>query len=338
MISKIVSGLCVTTFKGEIYVIREPSSEHKVIGEKIYEERLDQCIALGILQEEFIIEKMIDLKMWSDEEQKNLDELPKKIEQMKVDLYECYSNFKNKDNVRKHLRKAMDEATSLISKKNCFRKESAEGFADYCKHKYLVCSNVTDIDGNKIWKPLEYSSLDGTLTDAIVGSYLEEKVAEADIRELSRTEPWRTLWGVGKSSTLFKDSAGNLTAEQHGIIGWSRVYDSIFENPECPPDEVIEDDDLMDGWLIIQSRKRKQEKSKKSAEKETNVRGDEVYFMAESKRDASRVYSLNDANARANVRQKQKQIIQNESIEEQKTLESQIKMRQQANEQFRNKF
>ena len=44
----------------------------------------------------------------------------------------------------------MARLIKLIIKKNSFKKESAEGFAEQCRVSYLLFSNITDIEGNKL--------------------------------------------------------------------------------------------------------------------------------------------------------------------------------------------
>ena len=36
-----------------------------------------------------------------------------------------------------------------------------------------------------------------------------------------------------------------------------KVYDNVHESMDAPTDRVIEDDDMLDGWFKVQSRKRK---------------------------------------------------------------------------------
>ena len=50
------------------------------------------------------------------------------------------------------------------------------------------------------------------------------------------------------------------------MVSFSRMYDGAYGSPECPPDKVIEDDDMFDGWLIDQRRTREKEQSVKRAE------------------------------------------------------------------------
>ena len=262
---------------------------------------------------------------------------PKKIEQSKVDLYNAYVAFKDRDPVRKEILGLSSKLNKLILKKNIFRKHTAEGIADDCKHAYLICCHVTDYYGNKIWESNQYLNQDGVLSKFLVDMYVREQISEKQLRELCKTDPWRTLWGVGKSeNSIFGCSASELGQEQRAIIAWSRVYDNIYENPECPPDEVIKDDDMLDGWLTLQGRKREQNKSAKSSAASTGAKGDEIYYIADSQGDAQRIFEMNDNQGRALLRNKEKEIAKAESpLAEEKTFEAKMEMLKMAKENFR---
>ena len=40
------------------------------------------------------------------------------------------------------------------------------------------------------------------------------------------------------------------------IVMWSQLYDNVQESMDAPTKDVIKDDDLLDGWLIVQGKKR----------------------------------------------------------------------------------
>ena len=64
---------------------------------------------------------------------------------------------------------------------------------------------------------------------------------------------------------------------------WSSLYDNIQESPDCPSNEVINDDDMLDGWMIIQKRNREQAKLQKDAENKFGNKkisnADEVFIV-----------------------------------------------------------
>ena len=108
------------------------------------------------------------------------------------------------------------------------------------------------------------------------------------------------MWAAGKKEgRIFDKLPIELSTEQKTLIGWSMMYDSIAESPDAPVDEIIEDDDALDGWLIVQSRKRKQGQQKSVAEelmgKHPNAK--DVFIKTDDADHAQKILELNDLDA-----------------------------------------
>ena len=99
------------------------------------------------------------------------------------------------------------------------------------------------------------------------------------------------------------------------------MYDSIAESPESPSDEIILDDDMLDGWLIIQRRERELRTKQKAAEdiigNEKIANSDEVYIVAKSEEDISNINELNDPQAKAIKHAREKALLSEERTKQQ---------------------
>jgi hypothetical protein len=99
------------------------------------------------------------------------------------------------------------------------------------------------------------------------------------------------------------------TDEQRALVNWSLLYDNVYQHPECPADAVVEDDDLLDGWLIDQRRDREAKATGGGGRVQLvgneKIRGSqEVYLVAETPADARKVVDLNDEFGRAVQKQR----------------------------------
>jgi len=337
-VSKIVSGITFCEFSGQKYILHPPDSQNKYFAEKIYQEKVDEALEIGISSEEDFVKQLILSKLWSEIEQEHLDSLPKLIEESKIQLYYAYKNFKSREIVNKNLKKHKNSMEELTSKKNLLRRESAEGMAEMYKHKYLACAKTTDAHGNALWGSEGYFIQDGNLINSLFGEYLNNTCSEDVVRELCRNDPWVSLWTAGKNENgVFGKPSSELTDEQRIIISWSRVYDSIQESPESPPDEVIENCDMLDGWLILQGRKREKEKQQKqNSGRADKMKGDEVYMFADNESEAQRIFQMNDSDSKAILRNRQKQIEKSKKgVPVDKTLDAQLELHKQAVEKFK---
>lgn len=74
------------------------------------------------------------------------------------------------------------------------------------------------------------------------------------------------------------------------------MYDNIFENQEAPPDEVINNDDLLDGWLILRRKESIRDKKREELEKRmgNTKNAGEVFIVAQGEDDAKDIFDMND--------------------------------------------
>jgi hypothetical protein len=187
-----------------------------------------------------------------------------------------------------------------------------------------------------IWKNNDYDKAESVLIQNLFNSYSSQIIDEDKIRELSRKDPWTNIWNCAKSEIgVFGIPASSLSDEQRMIISWSRIYDSIHESPDCPADEVMQDDDLLDGWLIFQHKKREKEKKEQYANNKAAQKGDEVYLFADNQQDAEKIYAMNTGDSKAIIKNRQKQIDKSKKgVSVEHTLDAQLELRRQAMDSF----
>jgi pyruvate dehydrogenase complex dehydrogenase (E1) component len=132
---------------------------------------------------------------------------------------------------------------------------------------------------------------------------------------------------------------GNLTDDQRTLIGISQMYDRVYEHPECPNDDILEDDDALDGWMIIQ--KRKIEKDKKQQQIDSMnpklKNAQEVFIMANNSNEADEVVSLNSSESLNRMKSKINHVQKFGFTEESQLPDVQIDLRNQLNQQIKNR-
>lgn len=77
------------------------------------------------------------------------------------------------------------------------------------------------------------------------------------------------------------------------------MYDRVYEHTECPDEEVIEDDDALDGWMLWQKKKSLQEKKIKGVDELLGSKGknsSEVFLLANNNNEEiQEISELNDS-------------------------------------------
>jgi len=111
---------------------------------------------------------------------------------------------------------------------------------------------------------------------------------------------------------------------------------------DCPSDQVINDDDLLDGWFIVQRKKR--EKEKADADVDNTVQNEkiknasEVFMMAKSQEEIDKINDMNDFQGKI-VKKEREAVIKNKGKAQQHDfLDEKMKLRQMSNQAFKDKF
>ena len=120
------------------------------------------------------------------------------------------------------------------------------------------------------------------------------------------------------------------------------MYDNIQESVDCPPKEIIEDDDMLDGLFIIQGKKREKEKLEQELDNQiTNnkIKGSEEVFLMvnpEDKKQLERINNLNDPHSNM-IKKQRMEVIKNSNdvIEHHKLPDQHLKLQSMANKQLK---
>lgn len=137
------------------------------------------------------------------------------------------------------------------------------------------------------------------VAERLYRSYIKESVTLTDIRKLARSDYWQNLAAAAKPFKYYP-----LTDEQVALATYTRMYLNISKHPECPDADIINDDDLIDGWLITQNKQRKKTTPSFGSKIDS---AKEIFIMAKNEDHAKQIYDMNSDEARAiqNVRLKQ---------------------------------
>jgi hypothetical protein len=308
LVARIISGvlrLRVNDASGQeiTLVIRQPSRDARYFAQEVYQEMLERTLLEGVYTEEEIIKFLKDHRVWSEVLEAEMKNLEKEIEEFKVKLVPL-ANKPELQAGKLTLSKARERYKELSIKKHSYDHMTCEGAAAMAKMRYIVASSLYYKNGQPVLPCEELwdgaiSHECSVLIDNAFEAFLGTRLEEVEIREIARTEPWLSYWSVkSHSSSIFGVPNVDLTEEQIRLLAWSQMYENIHQHPKCPPPEIINDDDLCDGWLIIQKRERDKELNKSRAEDNMNEKikdSEEVYIVANSAEEAKAIEELNSA-------------------------------------------
>lgn len=335
-VSRIRSGIYIVKNQGITLKITQPTVEQELELNEIYNEAYEQALEDDFMTEDQMLDWMREKNLWCDEDEQKFEGLKKDIERLKVEIFNARNNENLKDKIRLYLRAGEKQLVQIYSKKNSFYENTCEGIAS--AEKSFAFIKMCTFLGGQLYK------FDTISCDIIWQSYFTQIMSENLIRDLARNEPWRTLWLMNDSNTfkLFSNDNKDLSPDQRAILIWSRTYDNVYESLECPSEDVVADDDMLDGWFIVQRKKR--EKQKAESELESSVKNDkiknsdEIFIVAGSKKDAGRINEMNDINGKVIKKQRENLIKQKGSVGQGEFQDEKIKLSSQSVQMYKDKF
>jgi hypothetical protein len=296
-ISRLLSGKTICNLAGEAVYIAYPSPQDFVYINRIINLVRGEAIRGENLSSDQIFDYLINQEIWDLKREEELERLPALIENLKVDLYQAYTTFKKRDVIKKKIQTTKERLAKLTEERHILDDYTTDGITNFIKSSYIIGTGVHRMNGERIWDYNSFLLCDFSILSSLTRQYSRQLLGDEEIRTISKNSRWRSLWSISKNpKDIFEiPSLGYLSDEQRVLVVWSQTYDSIYNHQECPPDEVIEDDDMLDGWLILQNRKRKQA-NKVETTVELNKPGhQDVFIMVENPDDVGRVNAMNDA-------------------------------------------
>ena len=122
-----------------------------------------------------------------------------------------------------------------------------------------------------------------------------EDIPHDNYRKKARSSEWLNYWS-SKDNNFFGNAVSKLNKEQINIWNTSRMYDAVLSHPNCPVDEVLNDSDLFDGWMINNSNKNQSEIAKKEIDDNLDragVKGGNVFVIAKDAEDVKKIHNMN---------------------------------------------
>jgi len=303
---QITSGIRFVHICGERYKIIPPSLELMLLAEHVYSDTMSSLRFEGMMTDEEAQTTLLRMQIWTPHDDENLKKLEKHLEDKKVDLYESMFHSDKQEVIRRQIKSAKGAIGRSISKKHFLDHNTLRHHALLTKKKFLVAMCLIDSEGNHAYNENTFWNSDSTLIEKAIGALEKDIISMEEYRELARTEPWRSIWGTGKEKCLGRPSC-EWTDEQKILATFSKMYENAQQSMDCPPDEVFEDDDMFDGWMISQRREREREQKKKQVDAFAHIspQAGEVFITANSSEDAQKIYDINSPDARRRIAQRQ---------------------------------
>jgi hypothetical protein len=314
---QIVSGFFHFKYNGKIYKYIEPvNSFYSEISFHVRD--LDSELKRsGFLTEEDEKRILIERGLWSEEKEKELDQCKIDIDKLRTEK----PRYKFQSKHLKVIESTIDTLDNKIKELEEVRGSMYSNTIEYQRlyriNVLLLSQSVRNLDGSKVWSSIEDLEKDFGISESdlmlrAIGGF--NRFSTKDIRDIAKNEPWRTIWRTStKTGTpLFSKPLSEMTKSQYELCYWSNVYDSVYESPDYPGQDVVEDDEALDEWFIEQNKKYNNGGSKKT-NKPTNSKianASEVFVKVDTPEDAQKVYEEMNNDSAKRIIQRRSKIIE----------------------------
>lgn len=243
--------------------LRPPTPFERHIAAEAAAQARAEATLEGVLSEAEVLSLLEKRGLWTQKDAHEYKTALENVDKLKVGMYLAKTS-REVEVGRKTLDKTRALLRVLSAKRNEGRDKTLEQVAEGARIRAMIGMCLEREDGSPAF-PRGYASDCSSLLDAASAAYAQSRASEAELRELARTEPWRSVWGSREAcgGSVFPAPSSHLTDEQRLLVVWTRMYDNAAQDSDGPTDEVVADDDLFDGWMIHRRRSREDEASRR---------------------------------------------------------------------------
>jgi hypothetical protein len=314
-IYRIVSGKLLFNHNNKTYILVPPKPIVKYRANLLYVSILNDEKYNEWIRAENLDRYMTFLEVWNNEMTSFTERSEKQIEDLKVSLFNNRLNNKMTIRTRNQLSNLRRKLSELQLIRQTYYAQTLEGYAESIKYEYIITSTLF-YNKKKVFG--KFGSLQTSYQDftSVVSEINTHALQTSDYRRIARSDLWRSFWTIDKNN-IFPGPVSFWTEEQRTLAGYSSMYDSVHEHPEKPNDSVIEDDDMLDGWMISQRRAIEKNKLQESMLKTNSKLGkaQEVFIFTDNEQGVKEVMGMNSEEANLAIAQRSNILNKGHSID-----------------------
>lgn len=306
ILNRIIQGRLRIRLGDLVLFVHEPDRDILEESYEIYQQAYDQAYYSGVYIQDEILELLLKNNMWSPLDDREADDLEKKLDNLKVEAFKSFVHKKKLAAIKRQIRNTQRKIVKFRSKKHQLDHVTCQGVAHFTRKCWII-RNTTKLSNGELF------DFDKISISAFLDIVSEHSIDISDVRKISRTSPFRTMWLASKKAgNLFGKQSSLLDSNQMSLVSFCQMYDNVYEHPESPSEKIINDDDCLDGWFIVQHRKYEKDKKKSEVDamlsNEKIANSGEIFLMAKNQEDVNNIYDLNDPVSRNTIKSRETQL------------------------------
>jgi len=333
-ICRISRGLYYITINGQLCTVRQPSIQIQHEAQELYDDILTQHRFSPWMTPARYQDRLIRNGLLSLTHKEDMKALQESLDNHKIDLYKNYTNIKQQKKIRMYIKMTNKRIADLYNMVHGLEVITAVGYALSEKITFLTLNTIHIGKTDELLFD-DTRHISHSLLSSVMHSMAEISLSSTDYRQIARSDLWREYWRAAKTNP-FPD-AKHYTDEQIQLINYSQLYDSVYSNPEAAPYDVIEDNDMLDGWLLTQKAETEDIKKERRSNKMSSQHGkaDEVYIMAHTKADAKKIDDMNTLQSSMTKKQRESAIKKAGTLKEGQLPDRKMQTTVAANQAFK---
>lgn len=223
--------------------------------------------------------------------EQDLKKMNKKLERLKVQLFTDFWDRTKTTRHRKSIVSVKKRISQLERDGTSMDHLTLEHFCFLESMKYIIRKTLYDSETGELFfdddtPPHDYERLLLLIN--------KESLDMSEIKKVARSSYWKSYHSIGNQNTIL-GHVSDYSNEQKSVLSLSMMYNKIAEHPEAPNEDIMNDDDALDGWMIFQQEKNQEEKrnANSTTKKDKINNAQEVFYMAENREQAEDIRGLN---------------------------------------------
>ena len=303
LVHRILSGRSLFSHDGILYELVKPSLSLKMRADLLYQTTYQDNIYENFLFSEDTESLLFELGILYFGYKNDMTRFEKSLEKTKVELFQQYFDTTKRTKIKFKIKSLKEDIDDFYSKQHSLDYLTIDHYCDNIKNEFIISKTLYFYDSKEL---VFKEDVDSNLFNQIVTQISKNMIGLRTYKSIARSDYWRNYWNNNKNNIL-DEPVKEWSEEQKSLINISCMYDKIYEHPECPKEDVIADDDALDGWMIYQKQENEKQKKEKGVDSMLDGKmknASEVFLMAGSKDQAQDVLGLNSSQSLGQIKQK----------------------------------
>ena len=329
LVQRLLSNYRICYIDNEKYIIKNPSLDIIYQSHVLYEDTLHQTRFEHWLREDRCEQVLVSRKLWSRDDNTSITNVENTLENLKVELYKNSFRTEEVKRLKKSIKNLNRALEGLYIRKSVLDTYTWEEFSQFARIGFTLIHTLYDKNNKLVFG--DDNNADYFFLHKVILQLHKQKLPIAEYREIARTEPWNTYWRVGKPNP-FKCSVAELNEEQKTMIVYSNLYDNVSQHPEKPSELVVNHDDMLDGWLILQRIERDKELASKQIDRQLggkHANAQEVFLPVRSLDEAKNINLMNDPQSLIIKKQRERLIEKKGQVKDVDFLDKKLDLQKQ---------